>query len=86
MPTDQHYKILFVSSELHPFAKTGGLGDVSGSLPKALSALDQDVRILIPAYHFAIQKATQLNYIAQISITPLALAGTSTKIDKISIL
>jgi len=30
-------KILFVTSEAHPLIKTGGLADVSGSLPKALS-------------------------------------------------
>lgn len=43
-------KILFVTSEAYPLIKTGGLADVSGSLPSALSALAQDVRILLPAY------------------------------------
>lgn len=43
-------KILFVSSEAHPLIKTGGLADVSGSLPIALAELGQDVRILIPKY------------------------------------
>ena len=42
--------ILFVSSEAHPLIKTGGLADVAGSLPIALSELGQDVRILIPKY------------------------------------
>ncbi len=44
-------KILFVTSEAHPLIKTGGLADVSGSLPKALAELSQDVRILLPRYH-----------------------------------
>jgi len=44
-------KILFVSSEVHPLIKTGGLADVAGSLPIALTELDQDVRIVIPKYH-----------------------------------
>jgi starch synthase len=43
-------KILFVTSEAHPFIKTGGLADVSGSLPKALAALSQDIKIIMPYY------------------------------------
>jgi len=43
-------KVLFVTSEAYPLIKTGGLADVSGSLPLALTALGHDVRILMPAY------------------------------------
>ncbi len=42
--------ILFASSEVFPFAKTGGLGDVSGSLPKAISKLGADIRVVMPNY------------------------------------
>lgn len=44
-------KILMVSSEAMPFAKSGGLGDAVSSLAKALSLLGHDVRILIPRYY-----------------------------------
>ncbi|MDR0286093.1 MAG: glycogen synthase GlgA [Clostridiales bacterium] len=43
-------KVLFVTTELYPFIKTGGLADVSYSLPKALHELGVDVRIIIPKY------------------------------------
>ncbi len=43
-------KILFVASECAPFIKTGGLADVIGAVPKALSATGDSVRVLLPAY------------------------------------
>ncbi|AGC67638.1 glycogen/starch synthase, ADP-glucose type [Thermoclostridium stercorarium subsp. stercorarium DSM 8532] len=43
-------KVWFAVSEAAPFAKTGGLADVAGSLPKALRKLGIDVRVVIPKY------------------------------------
>jgi starch synthase len=43
-------KIMFVGSEAVPFAKTGGLGDVIGALPKPLQALGCDIRVILPKY------------------------------------
>jgi starch synthase len=46
----QPLKILCLSAEVTPFAKTGGLADVCGSLPKALAALGHEIRVVMPAY------------------------------------
>lgn len=43
-------RVLFLTPELHPLIKTGGLGDVSAALPEALRELGVDVRVLIPGY------------------------------------
>ncbi len=50
-------RILFVSSEIHPLMKTGGLADVSASLPRALQALGHEVTLLMPAYRDALTAA-----------------------------
>jgi len=46
----QPLRILLISSEVEPFAKTGGLADVAGALPQALATLGHDVRVLMPKY------------------------------------
>ncbi|HEY8377967.1 MAG TPA: glycogen synthase GlgA [Nannocystis sp.] len=43
-------RVLFVASEVYPLVKTGGLADVVGALPLALSELGVDVRVLVPGY------------------------------------
>ncbi|MEJ5376392.1 MAG: glycogen synthase GlgA [bacterium] len=43
-------KVLFLSSEVVPYAKTGGLADVAGALPAALRDLGADVRVALPLY------------------------------------
>ncbi|MGH9810593.1 MAG: glycogen/starch synthase, partial [Terriglobia bacterium] len=41
-------RILMVASEASPFAKTGGLADVLGSLPAALARLGDEVAVVLP--------------------------------------
>ncbi len=62
-------KILFVSSEAAPFVKTGGLGDVAGSLPAALKAKGEDCRVILPLYRCIPQEfKDQMKYINHIYI------------------
>jgi starch synthase len=49
-------KILFVSAEVSPLAKVGGMADVVGALPKFLKRLGHDVRIFMPYYGFLGEK------------------------------
>ena len=60
-------RLLFVSSEVYPFAKTGGLADVSEALPRALANLGADVRILMPAYGCALGQVSRPQPIADLS-------------------
>jgi starch synthase len=43
-------RILYVASEAVPFAKTGGLADVVGSLPKSIKELGHEAVVVIPRY------------------------------------
>lgn len=50
MASPKKLKILFVTSEVVPFVKTGGLADVSSALPQKLQELGHEVRIVLPKY------------------------------------
>ncbi len=45
------FNILLAASEVVPFAKSGGLADVAGALPKALKAAGHDIRVVMPRYY-----------------------------------
>ena len=55
--------VLFVSAEVDPFAKVGGLADVVGSLPKALRSQGIDARVLMPYYAFIDSNRYNINYL-----------------------
>ncbi|MDX1808870.1 MAG: glycogen synthase GlgA [Sulfurospirillaceae bacterium] len=59
--SSEKLNILFVASEVVPFAKTGGLADVAGALPKAIKKLGHDIIVVMPRY-YSIDKS---------SLTPL---------------
>ena len=55
-------RVLLASSEVFPFAKTGGLADVAGALPKALQKLGVDVRVIMPKYKGIEEKEFPITY------------------------
>lgn len=66
-------RVLFISAEIYPLAKTGGLADVSAALPRALAGLGIDVRLIMPAYPRALAAAA--NKSIQIDLGALADSG-----------
>jgi starch synthase len=58
-------RVLFVASEGVPFAKTGGLADVVGTLPQALEELGVEVKVLMPYYGMVKQGKAPTTLIAE---------------------
>ncbi len=67
-------KILFATSEVRPLIKTGGLADVSSSLPAALRDLGLDCRLLIPGYPAVMERCGTLSPVADLPDTLLGPA------------
>ena len=68
-------KIAFVSSEVVPFSKTGGLADVSGALPKFLAELGHEVTVFTPLYR-GIRKRFKPRKAKQAITVPVIEPGT----------
>lgn len=62
-------RIFFISSEVYPLAKTGGLADVAGSLPKALSKLGYQVVVATPFYKKNFPSELSLEELHQIKVS-----------------
>ena len=67
-----------VASEAAPFAKTGGLADVVGSLPAALKALGHEVAVLLPRYAAVDLKTARRVYDSLPICRPIATIRRST--------
>ena len=81
--------ILFATSEVHPLIKTGGLADVSGSLPIAIKTMRKDIRIVMPAYQSVLSKVHDIKTVSHlhipstdshITILETLLPGSSVKV------
>lgn len=59
--------VLFCASEVNPFAASGGLGDVAGSLPKALVKAGVDCRVVMPLYE-TLKYRDRLTFITNFSV------------------
>jgi len=68
-------KILMVYSEVAPFSKTGGLGDVAGGLPKALKSMEHDVRIITPQYQSINERKYVLRDVIRLQNIPVSLGS-----------
>ena len=75
-------KVLLVSPEIHPLAKTGGLADVAGSLPLALRELGCDIRVAMPLYR---KVRASANYLCDFPV-PIGKGITETAIVKEALL
>ena len=61
-------RVLFVSSEVFPLIKTGGLADVSGALPAALQGSGIDVKCLIPGYSAVLEKVENKSFLGTLEV------------------
>ena len=62
---DKPLKILFATSEAVPFAKTGGLADVAGALPKSLQAMGCEIKLIMPYYRIVKESGHPLQYLGE---------------------
>ncbi len=62
---DKPLTILFATSEAVPFAKTGGLADVAGALPKSLQAMGCEIKLIMPYYRIVKGSGHPLQYLGE---------------------
>ncbi len=68
---NQPLRVLFVTPEAVPFAKTGGLADVAGALPKYLRALGCELKVVMPYYRRVKESGLPLQYLGQVLEVPI---------------
>jgi starch synthase len=73
-------RILFVTAEVTPFARTGGLGDVNGALPPVLAAQGHDVRVAMPLYQSVREREVALTRVLADLDVPLIVANRRTQV------
>ena len=71
----KQFKILYLASEVAPFAKAGGLADVTGALPKALKGFNQEIRLMLPKYKFINERKYILREVIRLREIPVTVNG-----------
>jgi starch synthase len=77
----KQYKICFVSSEVVPFAKTGGLADVAGALPIALKDMEQDIRVMMTKYKSINERKFVLREVIRLKEVNFEMGGEALAAD-----
>ena len=84
--TQHPLNLLIVSSEAVPYAKTGGLADVTGALPLELAKLGHDVILLLPRYRCLSESGRSFRSVCQLQVvTPQGLVDTLIEEDVIPV-
>ena len=69
----KQHKIWYLSTEVAPFAKTGGLGDVCSSFPKALKMKDYEIRATMPKYKIINERKYILREVIRLKEIPVTI-------------
>ncbi|RQV96926.1 MAG: glycogen synthase [Calditrichaeota bacterium] len=73
----ENFKILYLASEVAPFAKAGGLADVTSALPKALKGLNQEIRLMMPKYKFINDRKYILREVIRLREIKVTIGGVT---------
>ncbi|MFZ1080531.1 MAG: glycogen synthase GlgA [Candidatus Kryptoniota bacterium] len=77
----QPLNVLFLSSEVFPFAKTGGLADVASALPQALKEIGNDIRLAIPRYGFVSERKFRIHEIIRLKDIDIPIGKKTAKMN-----
>ncbi len=77
----QPLNVLFLSSEVFPFAKTGGLADVASALPQALKEIGHEVRLGIPRYGFVNERKFRIHEIIRLKDIDIPIGKKVAKLN-----
>jgi len=77
----KQHKVWYLSSEVSPFAKTGGLGDVTGAFPKALKMQDQEIRVIMPKYKSINERKYVLREVIRLKDIPVTINNVTRTIN-----